>query len=86
MARMGEEEGLAVADLDPELVSGTREVRRMHADRVSDRGAGAGVAGSAPLPECAETARPGAESMRLVTIRQGRKAGRRPQPTADLSA
>jgi predicted amidohydrolase len=33
IVRLGEEPGLAVADLDPEVVARTREVRTMHADR-----------------------------------------------------
>ena len=39
LARLGEEEGLAVAELDPEAVAETRAVRRMHADRVASLGA-----------------------------------------------
>ncbi|MCW2767822.1 MAG: Nitrilase/cyanide hydratase and apolipoprotein N-acyltransferase [Nocardioides sp.] len=33
LARLGEEEGLAVADLDPAVVADTRAARTMHADR-----------------------------------------------------
>jgi predicted amidohydrolase len=33
LARLGEEEGLAIADLDPAVVAETRAVRTMHADR-----------------------------------------------------
>lgn len=39
LATLGEEEGLAIADLDPVLVAETRAARRMHAERLPSLGA-----------------------------------------------
>jgi predicted amidohydrolase len=39
LAVLGDEEGLAIADLDPALVAETRAVRRMHAERLPSLGA-----------------------------------------------
>ncbi|MFC4786938.1 carbon-nitrogen hydrolase family protein [Nocardioides sp. MAHUQ-72] len=38
LARLGEEEGVAIAELDPEVVAATRQVRTMRADRPATLG------------------------------------------------